>query len=75
MLSKHTQLLEFLEIPQIMETCLRNNSYDEALKLDSYVRRLSKKHGNSILLVEVKFTLICIFNSSSNSLTVFTACE
>ena len=45
-LSKHTQLLEVLEIPQVMETCVRNNYYEEALDLSVHVRRMSKKHGD-----------------------------
>ena len=44
-LSRHTQLLEVLEIPQVMETCVRNGYYEEALDLNSHVRRLGKKHG------------------------------
>ena len=44
-LSKHTQLLEILEIPQVMETCVRNSYYEEALDLNTHVRRMDKKHG------------------------------
>lgn len=44
-LSKHTQLLEILEIPQVMETCVRNGYYEEALDLNTHVRRMDKKHG------------------------------
>jgi hypothetical protein len=45
-LSRHTQLLEVLEIPQVMETCVRNGYYEEALDLNGHVRRMGKKHGD-----------------------------
>ena len=37
-------LLEVLEVPQLMDTCVRNGIYDEALDLQAFVSRMGLLH-------------------------------
>lgn len=52
-LARHTRLLEILELPQLVETCVRNGHYDEALELVQYATRIEKKLGSIPIVAEV----------------------
>ncbi|KAK9508136.1 hypothetical protein O3M35_007865 [Rhynocoris fuscipes] len=45
-LARHSSILLLLEVPQLMDTAVREGLYDEALSLASYVRRLATLHSN-----------------------------
>lgn len=56
-LTRNAELLEVLEMPQLMESCLRSNQYNEALELSQYARQLGTKHGD-IPIISVWFNML-----------------
>ncbi|KRT81886.1 hypothetical protein AMK59_5152 [Oryctes borbonicus] len=45
-LTRNAQLLEILELPQLMDSFIKDGLYENALELASYVRRLYAKHSD-----------------------------
>ncbi|VDP85845.1 unnamed protein product [Echinostoma caproni] len=52
-LDKHTQLLELLELPQLMETCVHNGHFDDAIAILSFAKKLTSKHGTALPALRV----------------------
>lgn len=51
-MSNYDEILQILEIPQFMNSCIRNELYEEAILLTAFVKRLSVKLGD-IPVIEV----------------------
>lgn len=49
-LKKNAQLLEILELPQLMERCIREGRYEEALELASYVQKMGENQSHIPLI-------------------------
>ena len=49
----HNQVLELLEVPQLMDTAVRNEYYEEALELCAFVRRMQAKFADLPLIKSV----------------------
>ena len=42
----HATMLELLEVPQLMDTCVRNGNYDDALDLKGFISKLAFMHSD-----------------------------
>jgi hypothetical protein len=51
-LLQHSSLLELLELPSLMDACVRSNLYEEALSIASFSNTLERRHTekNSVVL-------------------------
>ncbi|TPX67510.1 hypothetical protein SpCBS45565_g03729 [Spizellomyces sp. 'palustris'] len=52
-LNRHSKLVEILEIPQLMDTLIRNGYYEEAMDLQTHVQRLLLRFPHFELLKSV----------------------
>jgi hypothetical protein len=50
-LQRHAQLLDLLEIPQLMHTCVAGGFLDEALELDAFAQKLLQQRGADVPVV------------------------
>jgi hypothetical protein len=44
-LLQHSSLLELLELPSLMDACVRSNLYEEALSIAAFANTLERRHG------------------------------
>lgn len=59
-MKKHVELLEILELPQLMESSIREEKYDDALELAAYVQKLRIKLGNIPIYNNVSLSIAAI---------------
>lgn len=52
-LLQHSTLLELLELPNVMDACIRSQLYDDALQVASFANTLQQRHPDSNILQQV----------------------
>lgn len=52
-LLQHSSLLELLELPSLMDACVRSNLYQEALSIASFANTLERRQGNNNVVSKV----------------------
>lgn len=50
-LLQHSSLLELLELPSLMDACVRSNLYEEALSIASFANTLERRHTEKNIVV------------------------
>lgn len=68
-LRRNAQLLEILELPQLMDTCICEGKYEEALELAAHVQRMGAKHGDIpvVNVINVDFCNSVLFRSTNDN--------
>lgn len=56
-ITRNAQLLEILELPQLMDSFIKDNLYEDALELAAYVRRVHNKHSDIPILKVIRLIL------------------
>merc|ERR1719277_2596468 len=56
-LQQHSGLLELLELPQLLDACIRNHMYDESLELLAYCSNIFRAHESRTEEIAVLTTL------------------
>jgi guanylate kinase len=52
-LKHHSSLLELLELPQLIETCVKSQHYEEALELQQFAVRLYRNHPDITVIANI----------------------
>jgi hypothetical protein len=52
-LNQHSKIVEILEIPQLLDTFIRNGYYDEAMELKNHAKKILSAHTDSNLLLRI----------------------
>ncbi|XP_036328695.1 conserved oligomeric Golgi complex subunit 8 [Rhagoletis pomonella] len=62
-LKKNAQLLEILELPQLMERCIREGRYEEALELASFVQKLGHNHSDIPIIKSIVHSVEALWHT------------
>lgn len=68
--TRNAQLLEILELPQLMDSFIKDNLYEDALELAAYVRRVHNKHSNIPILKAITLK-VCLKLCNNNFYRTF----
>ncbi|KAI5752796.1 hypothetical protein M8J77_020455 [Diaphorina citri] len=52
-LTLNAQLLQLLELPQLMDSCIRAGLYEDALRLATYVKKLERRHSDIPIILSI----------------------
>ena len=68
MMDNHSHLLELLEIPQLMDTCVRSSLFEEALDLYAYAASLARRHPQVTIIQDILHDMKAIKRSIHSAL-------